>query len=164
MRFGLMLPHFGDLATWSRLFGFAPEIETLGYDSVWVRDHLGYEPLAMDNPGRRFVDPFTTLSGVAAVTSRLRLGMSVLVPFRHPLVVAQLLGGLSFLSRGRLELGIAPGTPRKPWEALSLPFERRAIRDVWVGARLRIGNGRHIAHGPIVGRFVETQRRIWGGS
>ena len=128
MRFGLMLPHFGDLATWSRLFGFAPEIETLGYDSVWVRDHLGYEPLAMDNPGRRFVDPFTTLSGVAAVTSRLRLGMSVLVPFRHPLVVAQLLGGLSFLSRGRLELGIAPGTPRKPWEALSLPFERRAIR------------------------------------
>ena len=42
-------------------------------------------------------------------------------------------------------------------------LERRAIRDVWVGARQRIGNGRHLAHGPIVGRFVEVQRRLWGG-
>ena len=41
-------------------------------------------------------------------------------------------------------------------------LERRAIRDVWVGARLRISNGRHVAHGPIIGRFVETQRRVWG--
>jgi formimidoylglutamate deiminase len=41
-------------------------------------------------------------------------------------------------------------------------LERRAIRDVWVGARLRISNGRHVSHGPIVGRFVETQRRVWG--
>ena len=128
LRFGLVLPHFGDLATWQRLFGFASEIDALGYDSVWVRDHLSYEPLALDNPGRRFVDPFTTLSGVAALTSRVTLGMSVLVPFRHPLVVAQLLGGLSFLSHARLELGIAPGTPRKPWDLLGAPFEERATR------------------------------------
>jgi formimidoylglutamate deiminase len=42
-------------------------------------------------------------------------------------------------------------------------LERRAIRDVWVGARLRLSNGRHDSHGQIVGRFVETQRRLWGG-
>jgi formimidoylglutamate deiminase len=42
-------------------------------------------------------------------------------------------------------------------------MERRAIKDVWVGARQRIGNGRHVAHGPIVGRFVDSQRRIWAG-
>jgi formimidoylglutamate deiminase len=42
-------------------------------------------------------------------------------------------------------------------------MERRAIRDVWVGARQRISNGRHVAHGPIVGRFVDAQRRIWAG-
>jgi formimidoylglutamate deiminase len=41
-------------------------------------------------------------------------------------------------------------------------MERRAIRDVWVGARQRVANGRHVAHGPIVGRFVDTQRRVWG--
>jgi formimidoylglutamate deiminase len=42
-------------------------------------------------------------------------------------------------------------------------LERRAIREVWVGARQRIANGRHALHGPIVGRFVDAQRRIWAG-
>jgi formimidoylglutamate deiminase len=41
-------------------------------------------------------------------------------------------------------------------------LERRAIRDVWVGARQRIAGGRHVNHGPIVGRFVDAQKRIWG--
>lgn len=40
-------------------------------------------------------------------------------------------------------------------------LERRAIRDVWVGARQRIAGGRHVNHGPIVGRFVEVQKRLW---
>ncbi len=40
-------------------------------------------------------------------------------------------------------------------------LERRAIRDVWVGARQRIANGRHALHGPIVGRFVDAQKKIW---
>ena len=40
-------------------------------------------------------------------------------------------------------------------------LERRAVRDVWVGARQRIANGRHAQHGPIVGRFVEAQKRLW---
>jgi len=141
-----MLPHFGDLATWDRLFGFASEIERLGYDSVWVRDHLSYEPLALDNAGLRFVDPFTTLAGIASVTSRLGLGTAVLVPFRHPLVVGQLVGGLSFLSNGRLELGVAPGTPRKPWDAVGEPFERRAERTRETVEVLRLLAG---ARGPV---------------
>ena len=43
-----------------------------------------------------------------------------------------------------------------------LALERRAIRDVWVGARLRIAGGRHVNQGPIVGRFVDAQKRLWG--
>jgi len=42
-------------------------------------------------------------------------------------------------------------------------LERRAIRDVWIGARQRITGGRHPNHGPIVGRFVDVQKKIWGG-
>lgn len=42
-------------------------------------------------------------------------------------------------------------------------LDRRAIRDVWIGARQRVANGRHVQHGPIVGRFVDAQKRIWGG-
>ena len=40
-------------------------------------------------------------------------------------------------------------------------FERRALRDVWVGARQRLANGRHVNHGPIVGRFIDAQKRLW---
>lgn len=42
-------------------------------------------------------------------------------------------------------------------------LERRAVRDVWVGARQRISGGRHVNHGSIVGRFVDLQKRLWGG-
>ncbi|BET66475.1 formimidoylglutamate deiminase [Opitutales bacterium ASA1] len=44
-----------------------------------------------------------------------------------------------------------------------LALERRAIREVWIGARQRISAGRHPQQGPIVGRFVEAQRRLWPG-
>ena len=40
-------------------------------------------------------------------------------------------------------------------------LDRRAIRDVWVGARQRLSGGRHVSHGSIVGRFVDAQKRIW---
>ena len=43
-------------------------------------------------------------------------------------------------------------------------LERRAIRDVWIGARQRLSNGRHALHGPIVGRFVDGQRRLWASA
>jgi formimidoylglutamate deiminase len=41
--------------------------------------------------------------------------------------------------------------------------ERRAVRDVWIGARQRLAGGRHVNQGPIVGRFVDLQKRLWGG-
>ena len=44
-----------------------------------------------------------------------------------------------------------------------LALERRAVREVWIGARQRLVNGRHALHGPIVGRFVEGQQRVWAG-
>ncbi len=42
-------------------------------------------------------------------------------------------------------------------------LERRAIRDVWVGARQRLAAGRHVSHGAIIGRFIDLQRRLWAG-
>lgn len=125
IRFGVLLPHFSRASNWDRLFAFAPELERLGYDSVWVRDNLSYRGHGFELPGARFVDPFTTLAGVAALTSRIGIGTAVLTPFRHPLVTAQLVGGLTFLSRGRFELGIGPGRPSVPWEAVGVPFEQR---------------------------------------
>jgi len=56
---------------------------------------------------------------------------------------------------------IAGAEPNALLENAVFSLERRAIRDVWVGARQRIANGRHPLHGPIVGRFSDLQRRLW---
>jgi formimidoylglutamate deiminase len=47
--------------------------------------------------------------------------------------------------------------------SIVVALERRAVRDVWVGARQRISGGRHVNHGSIVGRFVDLQKRLWAG-
>ena len=125
IEFGVLLPHFSDASNWDRLFGFARRIEELGYESVWARDNLAFHGHGFEIPGDHFVDPFTTLAGVAAQTERVKIGTAVLTPFRHPLVTAQLVGGLTYLSRDRFVLGIGPGTPRKPWEALGRAYEER---------------------------------------
>jgi len=129
MRIGLLLPHFSNEGTWERLIGYASRIEDLGFDSVWVRDNVGYRGHAFELPGNRFVDPFMTLSAVAARTEQIRLGTAVAGPFRHPLVTAQLVGSLSWISRGRFELGFAPGGMPGAFEALGLPFDARV--DLW---------------------------------
>jgi alkanesulfonate monooxygenase SsuD/methylene tetrahydromethanopterin reductase-like flavin-dependent oxidoreductase (luciferase family) len=125
LEFGLLLPHFSDASNWDRLFGFAERVEELGYDSVWARDNLAFHGHGFELPGDHFVDPFTTLTAVAARTERLKLGTAVLTPFRHPLITAQLIGGLTYLSKDRFVLGIGPGTPRKPWEAVGRQHEER---------------------------------------
>lgn len=58
---------------------------------------------------------------------------------------------------------IAGADPASLLANIVFALERRAIRDVWVGARQRIAGGRHVSHGQIVGRFVEVQRRLWEG-
>jgi alkanesulfonate monooxygenase SsuD/methylene tetrahydromethanopterin reductase-like flavin-dependent oxidoreductase (luciferase family) len=125
IEFGLLLAHFSDSSNWERLFEFAPKAEELGYDSLWARDNLAFEGHGFELPGDHFVDPFTTLAGLAGRTERIKLGTAVLTPFRHPLITAQLIGGLTYLSKNRFVLGIGPGTPRKPWEALGRAYEER---------------------------------------
>jgi alkanesulfonate monooxygenase SsuD/methylene tetrahydromethanopterin reductase-like flavin-dependent oxidoreductase (luciferase family) len=125
--FGLLLPHFSDHATPERLFGFASRIERLGFDSVWVRDSLSFEGHGFEGSGR-FVDQFVTLSVVAGLTTRLKLGTAVTIPFRHPLVTAQLVGSLAWASGGRVEFGVGPGTPRKPFDLTGVPYPERIVR------------------------------------
>jgi alkanesulfonate monooxygenase SsuD/methylene tetrahydromethanopterin reductase-like flavin-dependent oxidoreductase (luciferase family) len=127
IEFGLLLPHFSDASNWDRLFGFAPRAEALGYDSLWARDNLAFHGHGFELPGDHFVDPFTTLAGIAGITQRVKLGTAVLTPFRHPLITAQLIGGLAHLSKDRFVLGIGPGTPRKPWEAVGRRYEERVV-------------------------------------
>ena len=85
MKFGLLLPHFGSQGSFSRLMEGVVEAEELGYDSVWVRDHLVYWPHDYEDADRTWFDPYVVLSAAAARTTRLALGGATLIPHRHPI-------------------------------------------------------------------------------
>ena len=111
MKFGLLLPHFGEHASRRNVIDGARLAEQVGFDSVWVRDHLVFEPHGeMEKPDRTFYDALTTLTAIGAVTERLELGTGSLIPFRHPLVTALMAGTITQLVGPRLILGFGAGT------------------------------------------------------
>jgi len=109
--YGLLLPHFGEEADREKLLKGAKRAEELGFDSVWVRDHLVFEPHGeMEKPNRTFFDALTTLTAVGAVTERIQLGTGSLIPFRHPLITALMVGTMTHLVGPRVILGFGAGT------------------------------------------------------
>ena len=87
-RFGLLVPHFGAEADQDLLVEGARLADRLGFDSLWVRDHLVFHPHGMEGTDRTFIEPFITLTYLAAVTERIGLGAATIIPFRHPLNMA----------------------------------------------------------------------------
>ncbi|CAN5386483.1 N/A [soil metagenome] len=119
MKFGLLLPHFGEHADKEKLLEGSKLAEDLGFDSVWVRDHLVFEPHGeMEKPNRTFYDALTTLTAIGAVTNRIELGTGSLIPFRHPLVTALMAGTITQLVGPRLILGFGAGTFDHEFEAI----------------------------------------------
>lgn len=113
MTYGVMLPHFGPHVTPQRLMAAGELVERLGFDAVWVRDHLLWRPHAHEAAGSiAFVEPIVTLAALGARTSRIQLGTSVLIPIRHPLKLAQELAALSYLTGGRVVAGVGGGHGR----------------------------------------------------
>jgi probable F420-dependent oxidoreductase len=147
MRIGVSLPNVGLDHGKQMLLPVAQAAERLGFDSVFVAHHvvLPYErdseypyqhsgtEVAM-TPGMQWLDPFVTLSMVAAVTERIGLGTSVLVlPYRNPVNLAAEVAALDVLSEGRVILGVGAGWMREEFEALGLdPAERGARTDEYI--------------------------------
>jgi alkanesulfonate monooxygenase SsuD/methylene tetrahydromethanopterin reductase-like flavin-dependent oxidoreductase (luciferase family) len=121
MKFGLLLPHFGVYADRDRLLDGSRLAEQFGFDSVWVRDHLVFEPHGeMEDPNRSFYDALITLTAIGAVTERLELGTGSLIPFRHPLEVALSVATLTQLVGPRVILGYGAGTFDHEFEAVGI--------------------------------------------
>lgn len=135
------VPNFGPGTDPSVLRRWAQTVEGLGFDLLMVSDHIAVTPDVAEQYPAPFYEPFTTLAWLAGVTERIRLGTTVLiVPYRHPLLVARMAANLNQLSGGRLVLGVGVGWARQEFEALGVPFERRgaltddhlsAIRAAW---------------------------------
>src|SRR5687767_9947091 len=118
MKVGLALPHYdfsfpdGKPVTVPRVADYARTAEDLGFDSVWVSDHLFLDLSRYGGPAGRQRSPeaMTTLAAVAAATTTIRLGSLVLcLPFRNTVVLAEQARALWEMSEGRFELGVGAG-------------------------------------------------------
>ncbi len=148
--YGVLLPHFGKYADRDRILDGAKLAEQLGFDSVWVRDHLVFEPHGeMEDPERDFFDALTTLTAVGAVTERIKLGTGSLIPFRHPLHTALTVGTMTHLVGPRVILGFGAGTFDREFDAVGLgglsrpdlvESHARILRAVWGGDGVSYGD------------------------
>ncbi len=125
LRLGLLAPHFGPHSTWDRVFGIGRRLEDLGFSSLYFRDQLGFTGgVSFENPSHHFVDPFIAMSAVAA-TTRLTVGMATLTPIRPPVLLAQMVGSLAYLARGRLVLGVGLGGQPNAFRLAGLSIDDR---------------------------------------
>jgi probable F420-dependent oxidoreductase len=141
MEFGICVPHYGKPVDIGRILDIARRAEEMGFDSVWVTDHL-LVPRTLDIIYRdNMLEPLAMLSHLAAVVQRARLGTSVIIlPYRHPAIVAKMLATVDQLSNGRVIFGVGAGWMEPEFRALNAPFENRGafcdeslriIRDCW---------------------------------
>ncbi|WP_329281651.1 TIGR03619 family F420-dependent LLM class oxidoreductase [Streptomyces sp. NBC_00691] len=145
MRCGVNVPNFGPGTDPGVLREWARTVEGLGFDLLMVSDHVAVTPDVAERYPEPFYEPFTTLSWFAGMTTRLRLGTTVLVlPYRHPRLVARMATNLHQLSGGRFVLGVGVGWSRQEFDALDVPFTARGrltdeylgtLRDTWRASR-----------------------------
>ena len=158
MKFGLCLPSYAfpdlDYATCSRLRDFCVRAERLGYDAVWVPEHL---LTARGLYGTAWLSPLEVLSFAAGATSRIKVATGILIPpIRNPVFLAKEIASLVYLSGGRFELGIGVGWDAHEFQVAGVPLGERGgrtdeILDVWA----KLWAGQEVTHR---GRYYAFER------
>jgi F420-dependent oxidoreductase-like protein len=162
MQVGVLIPQgwkyeyngWDPAAAWARTIELARDAETLGFESEWVFDHFHTEPEVTDEIT---FESFTTLTAMAGVTSRVRLGHMVICNgYRNPALVAKLASTLDVASGGRFELGIGAGWKDDEWLAYGYGFPSThdrlaALRDGLEIITRMLGPGRATYHGRYAG-------------
>jgi probable F420-dependent oxidoreductase len=127
MKFGITIPNNWGIADPQHVLALGPLAEALGYDSLWVMDHLfntGYIRERLDD--KPYYHPLATLSYLAATTRRVILGTSVLVlPYHNPVELAKYTATLDQMSGGRVILGVGVGAMTEEFAALGVPMRQR---------------------------------------
>jgi alkanesulfonate monooxygenase SsuD/methylene tetrahydromethanopterin reductase-like flavin-dependent oxidoreductase (luciferase family) len=130
---GIFLPlaerQFGDKGTarWSDLLAMSRRAEEVGFDSIWLQDHL-----FIQLPGHQEMgiwECFSLLSALAADTARVELGTLVAcTAFRNPALLAKMADTIDEISGGRLILGLGAGYQEREFHAFGYPFDHRVSR------------------------------------
>ena len=145
--FGTSVPTRGPLASPENLRSLAQRAEDLGFDHIWVSDHVilprevdSFYPYASDGvatflPDEPYYEPLAALNFLAGCTQRVRLGTHVLIlPYRNPVLTAKMIATLDVLSGGRVILGAGVGWMEEEFQALGLDTykQRGAVTDEFI--------------------------------
>jgi len=107
----------------------AKKAEEVGFDAIFVNDHIVVGDDARSAPWTNVYDPFVAMSFIAAHTTRIGVGVSVLImPYRNPVASAKALATLDRMSGGRLTIGVGVGWNEAEFAALGVPFSERGAR------------------------------------
>jgi len=148
MKFGIRIPppQMGPIADPDFIVRYSQLVESLGFESLWTIDHAvmhmeydsrypyktgGRTPLPPDS---NMPDPLILMSFIAGVTKRIRLGTAMLIlPQRHPIILAKEVASLDQYAKGRITLGIGVGWVKEEVEVMKQDFADRGRRtNEWI--------------------------------
>ncbi len=159
--FGLDVGIYGPLADPPTIMGLAHQAESLGFESIWLADHIAFPvtfkseypygatgsfPTKLDDP---LMEPIATMGVLAGSTKRVKIGTAVLVmPMRNPLLLARMLVTLDQFSGGRIILGAGVGWLEEEFEVLgNKDFKRRGkATDEWIEIFKAISAGGEVGY------------------
>jgi probable F420-dependent oxidoreductase len=127
VKVGVQLPEAERLVGWPEYLDMARAAEEVGFDSIWLGDHLLYRGDGREERGP--LEVWTLLSALAAVTSRVRLGPLVAcASFHPPGLIAKMAATIDEVSVGRFVLGLGAGWNETEYRAFGLPYDHRVSR------------------------------------
>jgi alkanesulfonate monooxygenase SsuD/methylene tetrahydromethanopterin reductase-like flavin-dependent oxidoreductase (luciferase family) len=127
LRVGVQLPEAERVVRWPEVAAMARAAEEVGFDSIWLGDHLLYRGDGREERGPWEV--WTQLAGIAAATERVRLGPLVAcASFHPPGLIAKMAASVNEISGGRLVLGLGAGWNETEYRAFGLPYDHRVSR------------------------------------
>jgi probable F420-dependent oxidoreductase len=154
LKVGVQLPEIERVAPWADLAAMARRAEDLGFDSVWVGDHLLYR--TPGEPPKAPWEAWSLLAALAAVTERVELGPLVAcTSFHNPAMLAKKAETVDEISGGRLILGLGAGWNEPEYRAFGYPFDHRASRfeEAFTVIRTLLATGEVDYHG----RYYEAE-------
>jgi probable F420-dependent oxidoreductase len=126
-RIGVQLPEIERRVLWPELRSMARTAEAVGFDSLWLGDHLLYD--LPDGSTRGPWEVWTSLAALAAVTERVELGPLVAsTSFHAPAMLAKQAATVDAISGGRLVLGLGAGWNEREYRAFGFPYDHRVSR------------------------------------
>ena len=154
---GVQLPEVERRVEWPELISMARRAEAVGFDSIWLGDHLLYD--LPDGSTRGPWEVWTSLAALAAVTERVELGPLVAsIGFHEPAMLAKQAATVDAISGGRLVLGLGAGWNEREYRAFGYPFDQRVGRfEEAFGLIRRLLAGETVDHH---GRFYDVERCV----